>query len=1068
MAIIKKILILVFANTFFVTLNAQHLETIIQRKGGGECKEFAISSDGLLLAKINGGITSSEIEIWNTKTGQLLRTISTQSYLNGKHVFLNSITHVRFWKGSKSIVTGTVDGDHEIYDVATGKLIKTLKFKSYMDGVFAINEKTGVFVALHPLSLGRNQLIFCDLYSETIYDSVQLNVGAMTALEFSPEGDKIAIGTKQGSFHIIDLSTYNRTVRVDSVHPGPIEYIQWTSDNYLLTADDTSYWLFGFKNNKFVSNGSLKPGNRIVSSPVEDCYYEVGEEHIIKRAGNGIVQKKMGVDPDIVRQIEIDDKGKKLYILTDNFIKVWDMENILEKENRKIQSFIPALISTALPNKKSNHFRFIPSISSCIFQEGEKLIQKAIDTNLAPKNYLLDSENIESLLVTEHGNPYVSFENNLKAWQSEKEIYHKIENNDSILFLFPSSGKLATLVPKDSVLKIYDLKKDTHQKIVFKGYIECGAVSPNNQQFAIGGNKLYLVDATTLKYRTLYDPKKEDYIYEYGGAKLQMPMAGLYKQLCFSKNSQHLYAIDFLGQLKIWNLRTNAIDTILTINAKQMRLSPDGLRIFVTSRNQVLLISTANYKTEAQVAFLAKGDFIVSLSDNYYRASRNGAKAVAFTKGLQSSGFDQFDIVYNRPDLVVKKIGQPSVVMLESLQKVIKKRQKKLGFAENSDKTYNLEVPEIAVEKYNQLPTSTTKETFEFSVIAKDKNHPLISCNIFINGVPSFSKNGYDLSKMGTIEQRKSINFNCIVSLDDGKNLVEINCTNEKGIKSTMESFEIFYDAQKPLKPSLYFIGIGAGSYQSKENNLKYPEKDIDDISKLLAEKNTLFENVHITLLKNEAVTKKDIAELRKILLTSNINDQVIIYWSGHGVVTKDLDYYLATYNMDFEKPEKEGLEYTELENLLDSIPARKRILFIDACHSGELDKEDAILTTDTTTKVNEINSKGLRVTVTNSTNFSALLNEMFADTRRSSGANIISAAGGAEYALEGDKWANGVFTFALLQGLSEKKADLNKDGKILISELQSYLQEKVPELTKGRQKPTSRTENLVKDWRIW
>jgi len=55
------------------------------------------------------------------------------------------------------------------------------------------------------------------------------------------------------------------------------------------------------------------------------------------------------------------------------------------------------------------------------------------------------------------------------------------------------------------------------------------------------------------------------------------------------------------------------------------------------------------------------------------------------------------------------------------------------------------------------------------------------------------------------------------------------------------------------------------------------------------------------------------------------------------------------------------------------------------------------------------------------------------------------------------------------LKGLGEygnkAEADLNNDGKVMLSELQQYLEIEVPKLTNGGQKPTSRAENLVNDW---
>lgn len=37
-----------------------------------------------------------------------------------------------------------------------------------------------------------------------------------------------------------------------------------------------------------------------------------------------------------------------------------------------------------------------------------------------------------------------------------------------------------------------------------------------------------------------------------------------------------------------------------------------------------------------------------------------------------------------------------------------------------------------------------------------------------------------------------------------------------------------------------------------------------------------------------------------------------------------------------------------------------------------------------------------------------------------------------------------------------------------LVSELQTYLSRRVPELTNGQQQPTSRLENIANDWRVW
>jgi hypothetical protein len=78
-----------------------------------------------------------------------------------------------------------------------------------------------------------------------------------------------------------------------------------------------------------------------------------------------------------------------------------------------------------------------------------------------------------------------------------------------------------------------------------------------------------------------------------------------------------------------------------------------------------------------------------------------------------------------------------------------------------------------------------------------------------------------------------------------------------------------------------------------------------------------------------------------------------------------------------------------------------------------------------------------------------------------------LSAAAGEEYALESSQWANGVFTYSVINGIFEKQADKNSDGKVMLSELRKYVQEEVLKLTGGKQQPTSRNSNPRFDWAL-
>ena len=96
------------------------------------------------------------------------------------------------------------------------------------------------------------------------------------------------------------------------------------------------------------------------------------------------------------------------------------------------------------------------------------------------------------------------------------------------------------------------------------------------------------------------------------------------------------------------------------------------------------------------------------------------------------------------------------------------------------------------------------------------------------------------------------------------------------------------------------------------------------------------------------------------------------------------------------------------------------------------------------------------------------LMRMMFDDFNNDNGIQVISASAGSEYALESDRWHNGVFTYSVIHALSDPRTDLDKDGKITVNELKRYVSDKVVELTEGKQNPTARKENLENNWVIW
>ncbi len=88
-------------------------------------------------------------------------------------------------------------------------------------------------------------------------------------------------------------------------------------------------------------------------------------------------------------------------------------------------------------------------------------------------------------------------------------------------------------------------------------------------------------------------------------------------------------------------------------------------------------------------------------------------------------------------------------------------------------------------------------------------------------------------------------------------------------------------------------------------------------------------------------------------------------------------------------------------------------------------------------------------------------MQSLFVNVGKGTGATIISAAGGVQFAQERDDLKNGVFTFSLLEAMQQNKT-------IKVSELKKYVGERVEQLTNGQQKPTARNELKDFDWNVW
>src|SRR6056297_665780 len=487
------------------------------------------------------------------------------------------------------------------------------------------------------------------------------------------------------------------------------------------------------------------------------------------------------------------------------------------------------------------------------------------------------------------------------------------------------------------------------------------------------------------------------------------------------------------------------------------------------SKKRIRLIDTKDYELKATYSKTKnKNGYIWYTPGYYYKMTKNARDAVSFLKSGKVYPFEQFDLIYNRPDKIAECMPFSNKKIVKTYYKAYKKRLSKIGITESMLKE-DFNAPEIKILNKDQLPIATNDKKVKFKIKTTSDGSKLHKINVWVNNVPIYGSAGFDVES----SNKKVFEKVFEVELSGGRNKVQFSALNKDGIESIKATQYIEYTGSIE-KPDLYLTAIGVSEYQDTSYNLSYAAKDINDITDYISDQDENYSNIYTYKYTNEEAKVNDILGVKDKLSNSDVDDQVIMYYAGHGLLNDELDYFLAMHNTDFKKPQINSLSIEDFENLVDGIPARKKTIFIDACHSGEIDKEEKF-TIKSNIEDEELpvsfrgfkNISGAETSDLGLKNSFELMKETFNDLRRGSGAMIISSAGGGEFAYEGEDWDNGVFTYSVLKGLKTGKSDLNRDGDISVSELSGYVSDNVSKLTGGQQNPTFRRENIEFDYSI-
>lgn len=560
--------------------------------------------------------------------------------------------------------------------------------------------------------------------------------------------------------------------------------------------------------------------------------------------------------------------------------------------------------------------------------------------------------------------------------------------------------------------------------------------------------------------------------------------------------------------IKIWDTATGRDLKQLvahTSNVTSLAYFDSGRMLASAGRDGTLRLWRVPAGVElAQLIALGDSDYVAVTPDQFYRASRAGIREVAFRVKDRVYPFEQFDLRFNRPDIVLQRLGSASRSLISTYRVAYDRRLSKMGLSE-SMLALDLHLPQVAFVE--PPPVSTSASSLTLRVRSTDEKYPLDRINVFVNDVPVFGTAGLAVAGSDSHQDERSIE---IALIPGQRNKIQVSALNKQGAESLKQTVYATSTAD-PGAADVYIVAIGVSEYRNPAYNLRFAAKDATDLVETYraARSGGTHGQVHVLDLTNERATRGNIQEAKTWLKQARPNDLVVVFAAGHGMMDSRQNYFFGTYDIDPVRPQLNGMPYEEFEAVLDGIASLQKLLLIDTCFSGEIEKDEPTEVSEAQTGgagnvsmrafkaprgievVADVGASPAGATPAESSPAASsatgsgiagsseagraasdamlrVQQELFADLRRGTGAVVISSASGNEYALEGEQWKNGVFTYALLSGLRDYKADTNKDGTVTVGELQAYVIDEVRRLTAGGQHPTARRENLDYDFAVY
>lgn len=509
------------------------------------------------------------------------------------------------------------------------------------------------------------------------------------------------------------------------------------------------------------------------------------------------------------------------------------------------------------------------------------------------------------------------------------------------------------------------------------------------------------------------------------------------------------------------NSRLNA----LFMPKMQYIFLPNGENSYLVKK----LLPDGNEEDVGELFVNAYQGYALVLPDGRYAGSPGCEAFLGLGDGNQSVGMEALAPWRNRPAEVLDVLGG-SNDDIAALRQTTRRWLTKQGFNPDAmPKEPTLDDFAHVNVTLPPLHTETTRLELDVELIPAARR-AVSALEVRVNGVKI--PQSWDADLLVPAGQRRNLTVQ--VPLGTGQNWIELKPIDTMGVTGSISDFRTICKGE--YQPELYVVALGVSDYADDSLDLQYAAKDAQDMSAAFEQYSPY--RVRKLTLTNEQVTPEALKLVSGFLSGATVNDTVVLYVAGHGMLDENLAYYYAPVNFNSEQVRETGISMEDLRSCLKSTAARKRLLLLDTCHSGAMGEADieklALSGITLPPGVRAIQNRGMKVqkaasALSNEAQTRRYVEEMFSSAAAEDGISVLAASAGAEFAMESDEWQNGIFTTVLLKALKTPvSVDLNKDFKVSLEELLIHVLSQVSEMSGGLQIPSMQMEESVRFDAIW